>query len=75
MQKELLRYFDLNLEKLFWLSEGYQASELLFSQGNVMKEYMNMRTKIGMDVRKKVRTLTPVDSDDFYPGVNTGIDL
>jgi hypothetical protein len=40
-----------------------------------MKEYMNMRTKIGMDVRKKVRTLTPVDSDDFYPGVNTGIDL
>ena len=40
-----------------------------------MKNYMHKRTRIGVDKRKRVRTLTPVDSDEFFPGVNTGIDL
>jgi hypothetical protein len=75
MQKELLRYFDLHTEKLIWLSEGYLASEMLVNQGNTMKNYMDDRLKISSNPKKMVRTLTPVDSDEFYPGVNTGIDL
>lgn len=75
MQKELLRYFDQHLDKLMWLSDGYLSSEMLINQGDVMKKYMQMRVKIGVDKKKKVRTLTPVNSDEFYPGVNTGIDL
>jgi len=75
MQHELLHYFDTNIDRLKVLSFGYLSSENLTIEGDKMKDYINLKIKIGQDKRKKVRTLYPVDSDEFYPGVNTGIDL
>ena len=75
MQHELLRYFDTNIDRFKVLSFGYLNSENLSTEGDKIKDYINLKIKIGQDKRKKVRTLCPVDSDEFYPGVNTGIDL
>lgn len=47
MQHELLRYFDTNIDRLKILSFGYLSSENLTTEGDKMKDYINLKIKIG----------------------------